>query len=211
MLNNSLGKKLFQVSHLSIFNTVRSCWRKAYSRLRLEYIWREWNCIRNRGNTHLPSDCRADWHFDFFPASLMLMILLWMGDLHSVWAIWVQFPSWGWKHIDCPLMVFMGGCFHPDWDIIELRSPLMQGWFCVTISTGVRQTFIMLYLYDVATILLHKCFWAPMQISKWSGIISFSHNGTQTSYDPVNKDYRKSGSHPPMIGIKMSFLFSVID
>lgn len=123
----------------------------AYSR----HIWGARKCIRNSGNTHLLRDCRADWHFDFFPASLMLMIWLWMGDLHRVWAIWVQFRSWGWKHIDWPLMVFMGGCFHPDWDIIELSSPLMQGWFCVTVSTGVRQTFNMLHLHDVATILLH--------------------------------------------------------
>lgn len=78
-------------------------------RLHKETIWGQWNSIQNRGNTHLPDDCWGDWHFDFFPASLMLMIWLWMGDLHRVWAIWVQFPSWGWKHIDCPLMVFMGG------------------------------------------------------------------------------------------------------
>lgn len=99
--------------------------------------WRD--CTQNGGNSHLPEDCRADWHFDFFPpASLMLMIWLWMGDLHRVWAIWVQFPSWGWKHIDCPLMVFMvagreGHCFHPDSDIIEQCLPLMQSWCCVTI------------------------------------------------------------------------------
>ena len=114
-------------------------------------MWGERNCIRNRGNTHLPRYCRAHWHFDFFPASLMLMIWLWMGALHRAWAIWVQFPSWGWKHIDCPLMVFMeGDCFHPDWDIIELHSPLMQHWFSVTVLAEVQQTFDMLHVSDAA-------------------------------------------------------------
>lgn len=50
-----------------------------------------------------------------------------------------------------------------------------------------------------------------MQISKLSGIISFSYNRAQTSYDPVNNDDRKAARQPPMEGIKMSFLFSVID
>ena len=181
---------------------LKSCrGKQAYSRTRSQWIWGKWNCIRNRSNTHLPRDCRADWHFDFFPASLMLMIWLWMGDLHRVWAIWVQFPSWGWKRIDCPLMVFMGGCFHPDWDIIELRLPLMQSWFCVTISTGVQQTYNVTFVWcgRYTTAQEPHCFWVNMQISKWSGIISFSYSGAQNSYHPVNKDYRKSARQPPMV------------
>lgn len=90
----------------------------------------------------------------------------------------------------------------------------MQGWFCVTISTGVRQNIrratLPWWSLHAAAPEPH-CFGANMQIPEWRGIISAPHNGAQAAYDPVNKDYGKSARQPPMEGIKMSFLFSVID
>lgn len=104
-------------------------------------IFGEWNCIWNRGHAHQPEDCGAVWHFDFFPASLMLMIRLLTevvaagvgggGNLHRVWAIWVQFPSRGWKHIDCPLMVFYGGL---------LSSRLRHYWTAFSPNAGLILT-----------------------------------------------------------------------